>query len=112
MAMVAGALSPSKRVIDNILIDDPIIVFKCFFNVLKIIILMVPSLLHGDEFAGLQRCGKSCRLRWINYLRPDLKRGTFSQQEENLIIELHAVLGNRYFLLINVIIKLKYVVIN
>lgn len=47
MAMVAGALSPSKLVIDNILIDDPIIVFKCFFNVLKIIILMVSSLLHG-----------------------------------------------------------------
>ncbi|THU54838.1 hypothetical protein C4D60_Mb11t00280 [Musa balbisiana] len=46
--------------------------------------------------AGLQRCGKSCRLRWINYLRPDLKRGTFSQQEEDLIIELHAVLGNRW----------------
>lgn len=50
------------------------------------------------KLAGLQRCGKSCRLRWINYLRPDLKRGTFSQQEENLIVELHAVLGNRYFL--------------
>ncbi|GMI69519.1 myb domain protein 61, ARABIDOPSIS THALIANA MYB DOMAIN PROTEIN 61 [Hibiscus trionum] len=46
--------------------------------------------------AGLQRCGKSCRLRWINYLRPDLKRGTFSQEEENLIIELHSVLGNRW----------------
>ncbi|CAA6653829.1 unnamed protein product [Spirodela intermedia] len=46
--------------------------------------------------AGLQRCGKSCRLRWINYLRPDLKRGAFSQQEENRIIELHAVLGNRW----------------
>ncbi|KAJ6796162.1 transcription factor MYB86-like [Iris pallida] len=46
--------------------------------------------------AGLQRCGKSCRLRWINYLRPGLKRGTFSQQEENIIIELHAVLGNRW----------------
>lgn len=46
--------------------------------------------------AGLQRCGKSCRLRWINYLRPDLKRGTFSEEEENLIIELHAVLGNRW----------------
>ncbi|KAL0412852.1 UNVERIFIED_CONTAM: Transcription factor [Sesamum radiatum] len=45
---------------------------------------------------GLQRCGKSCRLRWINYLRPDLKRGTFSLEEENLIIELHAVLGNRW----------------
>ncbi|KAA8545325.1 hypothetical protein F0562_020109 [Nyssa sinensis] len=48
------------------------------------------------KLAGLQRCGKSCRLRWINYLRPDLKRGTFSQQEENLIIELHAALGNRW----------------
>ncbi|KAG6504886.1 transcription factor MYB28-like [Zingiber officinale] len=48
------------------------------------------------KLAGLQRCGKSCRLRWINYLRPDLKRGTFSQQEEELIIELHAVLGNRW----------------
>nr|AGR40501.1 MYB transcription factor [Artemisia annua] len=48
------------------------------------------------KLAGLQRCGKSCRLRWINYLRPDLKRGTFSQQEETLIVELHAVLGNKW----------------
>ncbi|KAL3515844.1 hypothetical protein ACH5RR_022746 [Cinchona calisaya] len=48
------------------------------------------------KLAGLQRCGKSCRLRWINYLRPDLKRGTFSLEEESLIIELHAVLGNRW----------------
>ncbi|CAK9236731.1 unnamed protein product [Sphagnum troendelagicum] len=46
--------------------------------------------------AGLQRCGKSCRLRWINYLRPDLKRGGFSSSEEKLIIDLHAVLGNRW----------------
>lgn len=45
--------------------------------------------------AGLQRCGKSCRLRWINYLRPDLKRGSFSLQEEELIIHLHSILGNR-----------------
>ncbi|XP_021772542.1 transcription factor MYB61-like [Chenopodium quinoa] len=48
------------------------------------------------KLAGLQRCGKSCRLRWINYLRPDLKRGAFSQEEENLIVELHAVLGNKW----------------
>ncbi|XP_072954420.1 transcription factor MYB61-like [Typha angustifolia] len=48
------------------------------------------------KLAGLERCGKSCRLRWINYLRPDLKRGSFSQEEEDLIIELHAVLGNRW----------------
>ncbi|OEL30256.1 Transcription factor MYB86 [Dichanthelium oligosanthes] len=47
------------------------------------------------ELAGLQRCGKSCRLRWMNYLRPDLKRGRFSQQEEDLIIALHKALGNR-----------------
>ncbi|KAK4414459.1 Transcription factor [Sesamum alatum] len=46
--------------------------------------------------AGLQRCGKSCRLRWINYLRPDLKRGAFSPQEEQLIIHLHSILGNRW----------------
>ncbi|KAL5224449.1 hypothetical protein ABZP36_011088 [Zizania latifolia] len=46
--------------------------------------------------AGLQRCGKSCRLRWINYLRPDLKRGAFSPQEEELIVNLHAILGNRW----------------
>ncbi|RDX90484.1 Transcription factor MYB26, partial [Mucuna pruriens] len=48
------------------------------------------------KLAGLQRCGKSCRLRWINYLRPDLKRGSFSPQEAALIIELHSVLGNRW----------------
>ncbi|WJX33093.1 hypothetical protein P8452_21341 [Trifolium repens] len=48
------------------------------------------------KLAGLERCGKSCRLRWINYLRPDLKRGMFSQQEEHLIISLHEVLGNRW----------------
>ncbi|KAK1265637.1 Transcription factor MYB86 [Acorus gramineus] len=48
------------------------------------------------RLAGLQRCGKSCRLRWINYLRPDLKRGSFTQQEESLIIELHRILGNRW----------------
>ncbi|RHN39319.1 putative transcription factor MYB-HB-like family [Medicago truncatula] len=48
------------------------------------------------KLAGLERCGKSCRLRWINYLRPDLKRGSFSQQEVALIVELHNILGNRY----------------
>ncbi|EYU29025.1 hypothetical protein ABFS82_14G165700 [Erythranthe guttata] len=46
--------------------------------------------------AGLLRCGKSCRLRWINYLRPDLKRGAFSPHEEQLIVHLHSILGNRW----------------
>ncbi|XP_031376587.1 transcription factor MYB14 isoform X2 [Punica granatum] len=45
--------------------------------------------------AGLLRCGKSCRLRWINYLRTDLKRGNITPEEEELIVELQATLGNR-----------------
>ncbi|KAK8584868.1 hypothetical protein V6N13_138813 [Hibiscus sabdariffa] len=48
------------------------------------------------RLAGLERCGKSCRLRWINYLRPDLKRGSLSPEEATLIIELHSILGNRW----------------
>ncbi|KAF5804241.1 putative transcription factor MYB family [Helianthus annuus] len=46
--------------------------------------------------AGLQRCGKSCRLRWTNYLRPDIKRGRFSFEEEETIIQMHSVLGNKW----------------
>ncbi|XP_057537348.1 transcription factor MYB41-like [Amaranthus tricolor] len=46
--------------------------------------------------AGLQRCGKSCRLRWTNYLRPDIKRGRFSFEEEEAIIQLHSLLGNKW----------------
>ncbi|PIN06792.1 Transcription factor, Myb superfamily [Handroanthus impetiginosus] len=46
--------------------------------------------------AGLNRCGKSCRLRWTNYLRPDIKRGNFSPQEEQIIIDLHSALGNKW----------------
>ncbi|KAE8077496.1 hypothetical protein FH972_016056 [Carpinus fangiana] len=56
---------------------------------------------HGSwralpKLAGLNRCGKSCRLRWTNYLRPDIKRGKFSGEEEQSIINLHAVLGNKW----------------
>ncbi|XP_023000542.1 transcription factor MYB30-like [Cucurbita maxima] len=46
--------------------------------------------------AGLLRCGKSCRLRWTNYLRPDIKRGNFTKEEEDAIINLHELLGNRW----------------
>nr|WVD52784.1 transcription factor MYB8-like protein [Lagerstroemia excelsa] len=48
------------------------------------------------KLAGLRRCGKSCRLRWTNYLRPDLKRGLLNEAEEKLVIDLHAALGNRW----------------
>ncbi|EES16743.1 myb-related protein Zm38 [Sorghum bicolor] len=61
---------------------------------------------HGEgcwrslpKAAGLLRCGKSCRLRWINYLRPDLKRGNFTQEEDELIIKLHQILGNKWSLI-------------
>ncbi|KAJ4759103.1 Myb domain protein 107 [Rhynchospora pubera] len=46
--------------------------------------------------AGLNRCGKSCRLRWTNYLRPDIKRGKFTDDEERLIIHLHSLHGNKW----------------
>ncbi|KAI3760817.1 hypothetical protein L1987_51216 [Smallanthus sonchifolius] len=56
---------------------------------------------HGSwralpKLAGLKRCGKSCRLRWTNYLRPDIKRGKFSEEEENTILHLHSILGNKW----------------
>ncbi|CAJ2664016.1 unnamed protein product [Trifolium pratense] len=49
--------------------------------------------------SGLNRCGKSCRLRWLNYLRPNIKRGNISDEEEDLIIRLHKLLGNRWSLI-------------
>ncbi|RZC69080.1 hypothetical protein C5167_033238 [Papaver somniferum] len=45
--------------------------------------------------AGLNRCGKSCRLRWLDYLRPNIKRGDFEPDELDLIIRMHKLLGNR-----------------
>ncbi|XP_022769580.1 transcription factor WER-like [Durio zibethinus] len=46
--------------------------------------------------AGLNRSGKSCRLRWVNYLRPGLKRGRITPQEEGIIFKLHALWGNKW----------------
>ncbi|KAL9252586.1 Transcription factor MYB15-like protein [Drosera capensis] len=46
--------------------------------------------------AGLKRCGKSCRLRWMNYLRPNVKRGNYTKEEEDLILKLHDKLGNKW----------------
>ncbi|XP_073136771.1 transcription factor MYB113-like [Henckelia pumila] len=48
---------------------------------------------------GLNRCRKSCRLRWLNYLRPNITRGTFSKDEIDLLIRLHKLLGNRWSLI-------------
>ncbi|KAL0863361.1 hypothetical protein Bca101_042479 [Brassica carinata] len=58
---------------------------------------------HGEgnwnavqKHSGLSRCGKSCRLRWVNHLRPSLKKGAFTDEEEQRVIELHASMGNKW----------------
>ncbi|KAK4280288.1 hypothetical protein QN277_011930 [Acacia crassicarpa] len=58
---------------------------------------------HGERnwssvsrFSGLNRSGKSSRLRWVNYLKPGLKKGPLTPQEQGIIIELHALLGNKW----------------
>lgn len=48
------------------------------------------------NFLGLRRCGKSCRLRWLNYLRPNIKHGEFSDEEDRIICTLYANIGSRY----------------
>ncbi|GLT85501.1 hypothetical protein SLE2022_036900 [Rubroshorea leprosula] len=46
--------------------------------------------------AGLKRCGKSCRLRWLNYLRPDIKHGGFTEEEDDIICSLYGQMGSRW----------------
>jgi hypothetical protein len=53
------------------------------------------DMFHHFMDAGLKRCGKSCRLRYTNYLRPNLKHENFTQEEEDLIVTLHSMLGSR-----------------
>ncbi|KAL3630608.1 hypothetical protein CASFOL_023592 [Castilleja foliolosa] len=67
----------------------------------KILVHFIAHNGHGTwrnlpKLSGLRRCGKSCRLRWTNYLRPDIKRGPFTHVEENTIIQLHESLGNKW----------------
>jgi hypothetical protein len=117
MAMAAGVLSPNSLVCTSIssalgpfqlnnskfcrFSSSAFCSFQSLPQIFTSLVYEIPVRQPNDLkcscqiVAGLQRCGKSCRLRWINYLRPDLKRGAFSQEEEDLIIELHAVLGNR-----------------
>jgi transcription factor MYB, plant len=46
-------------------------------------------------FAGLNRCGKSCRLRWFNYLRPNIRHGGFTKEEDRVICSLYISIGSR-----------------
>ncbi|KAJ6411750.1 hypothetical protein OIU84_008349 [Salix udensis] len=79
---------------------------KGLWTVEEDIILMDYVKVHGKgkwnraaKFTGLKRDGKSCRLRWMNYLSPSVKRGVFSEEEDDLIIRLHKLLGNRWSLI-------------
>uniref|UniRef100_I1QP58 Uncharacterized protein n=1 Tax=Oryza glaberrima TaxID=4538 RepID=I1QP58_ORYGL len=45
---------------------------------------------------GLNRCGKSCRLRWLNYLRPNIRHGGFTEDEDRLICSLYIAIGSRW----------------
>lgn len=65
--------------------------------------LMNHIAIHGEgrwnslaRSAGLKRTGKSCRLRWLNYLRPDVRRGNITLEEQLLILQLHSRWGNRW----------------
>ncbi|XP_047326256.1 transcription factor MYB120-like [Impatiens glandulifera] len=59
---------------------------------------------HGEESSwntvekesGLNRCAKSCRLRWVNHLRPELKKGPLTANEIETIVRLHARIGNKW----------------
>ncbi|KAK6918966.1 SANT/Myb domain [Dillenia turbinata] len=51
------------------------------------------------KYAGLARCGKSCRLRWLNYLRPNVKRGNYTPEEDEIIIKMHEEVGNKWSLI-------------
>ncbi|KAF8036402.1 hypothetical protein BT93_C2191 [Corymbia citriodora subsp. variegata] len=48
------------------------------------------------DVEGLKRCGKSCRLRWLNYLRPDIKHGGFTEEEDDIICTLFCTIGSRW----------------
>ncbi|KAG5039557.1 hypothetical protein JHK85_012033 [Glycine max] len=46
---------------------------------------------HGTR--RLKRSGKNCILRWMNYLSPNVKRGDFSEEEQDFVVRLHNILG-------------------
>ncbi|GJX85906.1 transcription factor MYB13-like protein [Tanacetum coccineum] len=55
-----------------------------------------PNWCEIPKLAGLSRSGKSCRLRWMNYLRPNVKHGNFTKEEQDVIVDLHSKHGNKW----------------
>ncbi|KAG6421044.1 hypothetical protein SASPL_117593 [Salvia splendens] len=56
----------------------------------------IGSWISLPQKAGLKRCGKSCRLRWLNYLRPNIKHGGFTHEEDSIILTLYHTIGSRW----------------
>ncbi|XP_030518493.1 transcription factor MYB64-like [Rhodamnia argentea] len=48
----------------------------------------------AEKLAG--RAGKQCRERWHNHLRPDIKKDSWSEEEERILVEAHEEVGNRW----------------
>ncbi|XP_015736895.1 myb-related protein B isoform X1 [Coturnix japonica] len=42
------------------------------------------------------RLGKQCRERWHNHLNPEVKKSSWTEEEDRIIFEAHKVLGNRW----------------
>ncbi|KAG0500585.1 hypothetical protein HPP92_000657 [Vanilla planifolia] len=45
------------------------------------------------------RTGKSCRLRWFNQLDPRINRQAFTEEEEERLLSVHKLLGNKWALI-------------
>lgn len=98
MGKALGGLSPKMQVgFSNLMRNILIILYMSMVVVIlsMVLVVVVMVVYYDDVRVGLLRCGKSCRLRWINYLRTDLKRGNISVEEEEVIIKLHGSHGNR-----------------
>ncbi|GAU36416.1 hypothetical protein TSUD_38840 [Trifolium subterraneum] len=87
----------------NVSEEDTMVIKKGPWTEDEDAILMNYVAVHGEghwnsvaRCSGLKRTGKSCRLRWLNYLRPNVRRGNITLQEQILILDLHSRWGNRW----------------
>ncbi|MQM18048.1 hypothetical protein Taro_051032 [Colocasia esculenta] len=102
MGMMQGILMPGSSLGATVAAEDDNL-RKGPWTADEDLVLVNYISLHGEgrwnslaRAAGLKRSGKSCRLRWLNYLRPDVRRGNITPQEQILILQLHARWGNRW----------------
>ncbi|VVB10994.1 unnamed protein product [Arabis nemorensis] len=99
----ARSLKINKNMVDFENEDDEMVLRRGPWTVEEDFKLINYIATHGEgrwnslaRCAGLKRTGKSCRLRWLNYLRPDVRRGNITLEEQLLILELHSRWGNRW----------------